>query len=62
MTLPYDIARCPGTDDPRCASCRRREPGRPEWQTYIAPRITNAGCRHRIPADDGGGQSDEQGE
>lgn len=50
MTLPYDIARCPGTTAPLCQSCRRTEPGRAEWQAYVAPRVTQAGCRHRIAA------------
>ena len=39
MTLPYDYARCPGTTHPNCQHCRRREPGRSEWQTTIAPPI-----------------------
>jgi hypothetical protein len=38
-TLPYDYARCPGTPRPECQVCRRREPGREQWQTYIAPPI-----------------------
>lgn len=50
MTLPYDASRCVGTTAPLCQSYRRTEPGHPEWQTYIAPRVTQAGCRHRIPA------------
>lgn len=39
MTLPYDYARCAGTTHPTCQSCRRREPGREQWQSYIAPPI-----------------------
>lgn len=39
MTLPYDYARCSGTTHPTCHWCRRREPGREQWQTHIAPPI-----------------------
>lgn len=39
MTLPYDYARCAGTTHPTCQWCRRREPGREQWQSYIAPPI-----------------------
>lgn len=39
MTLPYDYARCAGTTHPTCQWCRRREPGRERWQSYIAPPI-----------------------
>jgi hypothetical protein len=39
VTLPYDIARCRGLDLPLCQDCRRREPGREHWQTYISPAI-----------------------
>ena len=35
MTLPYDYARCTGTDRPECQDCRRREPGRDVWQVVI---------------------------
>ncbi len=38
MTLPYDIARCPGTTHPTCQYCRRREPGS-NLQWLIAPPI-----------------------
>lgn len=48
MTLPHDIARCPGTTAPLCQSCRRREPGRVEWQAYVEPRWSTAGCPHYI--------------
>lgn len=37
--LPYDYARCAGTTHSVCQTCRRREPGRSEWQSYIAPQI-----------------------
>ena len=37
MTLSYDVARCAGTTHEVCQTCRRREPGRAEWQTHIAP-------------------------
>ena len=39
MTLPFDYARCTGTTHPTCQHCRRREPGREEWQSYIRPPI-----------------------
>jgi hypothetical protein len=39
MTLPYDYARCSGTTHPTCQRCRRREPGREQWQSHIAPPI-----------------------
>ncbi len=38
-SLPYDIARCSGTPNLICMQCRRREPGSPERQVYIAPAI-----------------------
>ena len=39
MTLPYDYARCAGTTHQTCQWCRRREPGREQWQSYIVPPI-----------------------
>ena len=36
QTLPYDYARCAGTTHPTCRVCRRREPGREQWQPYMA--------------------------
>jgi len=50
MTLPYDFARCAGTTHPNCQFCRRREPGRDEWQSYVAaPMDTLTGvCELRI--------------
>ena len=39
MKLPYDIARCTGTTHPTCWYCRRKELGRAEWQTTIAPPV-----------------------
>lgn len=39
ITLSYDHARCAGTAHPTCKWCRRREPGREQWQSYIAPPI-----------------------
>ena len=38
MTLPFDIARCPGTPADLCQQCRRTEPGS-ERQSYIAPQF-----------------------
>jgi hypothetical protein len=36
--LPYDIARCAGTlACALCLDCRRKEPGRDDWQTNISP-------------------------
>jgi len=48
MGLPYDIARCKGTQHPLCQACRRREPGHPERQPYMAPPIEHGYCVHRI--------------
>lgn len=39
MSLPYDYSRCAGTTHPTCQHCRRREPGRAEWQAFIQPPI-----------------------
>lgn len=39
MTLPYDYARCAGTTHPLCQVCRRREPGRDQWQSWMQPPI-----------------------
>lgn len=49
MTLPYDVARCRGTDHAACSDCRRREPGRAEWQTCIEPPIQDGRCDAYIP-------------
>ena len=49
MTLPYDIARCHGNAEPLCSDCRRREPGREQWQTCIAPPIKDGKCDYYIP-------------
>lgn len=53
MTLAYDYARCAGTTHPLCQSCRRREPGRAEWQSYINATIDpqTGECAHHIPPD-----------
>jgi hypothetical protein len=53
MTLPYDVARCVGVKDrPECQNCRRKEPGRPEWQTFISPPmkflVNLESCEHQI--------------
>ena len=48
MNLPFDIARCGGTTAPLCQQCRRREPGRDYWQTYIEPKWNTAGCENYI--------------
>ena len=39
MTLPYGYARCAGTAHETCQWCRRREPGREQWQSYVVPAI-----------------------
>jgi predicted Fe-S protein YdhL (DUF1289 family) len=51
MTLPYDIARCPGTTHQACFGCRRREPGNIQWQSYILPAIDvmTGECQNIIP-------------
>jgi hypothetical protein len=48
--LPYDIARCQGTTHPTCHFCRRKEPGREHWQTWISPPIdtVTGECRAQI--------------
>ena len=43
-TLPFDIAGCFGAHEEKCQTCRRREPGREDWQTYIAPPIADGKC------------------
>lgn len=48
MTLSHDIARCPGTAANLCATCRRREPGRPEWQVTILPAVNPTYCPNYI--------------
>ncbi len=49
--LPFDYARCPGTTDEKCETCRRKEPGHPTWQTFIAPSIANGTCWNYIKPD-----------
>lgn len=48
MSLPFDIARCVGTTAPLCQFCRRREPGDPVRQWYVAPAWTLDGCPNFI--------------
>lgn len=58
MTLPYNIARCEGVSfkedgqiDWRkgCEDCRRREPGRKQYQSYmVPPEIIAFWCEYRI--------------
>ena len=50
--LSFDYARCGGVDDEAlCNMCRRREPGHPTWQSYIAPAIAaNGKCPNVILA------------
>ena len=60
MTLPYDIARCNGVGFEAegvdgwywregCADCRRREPGHPEFQSYMdPPKVIAFECAYRI--------------
>jgi hypothetical protein len=48
--LPYDYARCSGTTHATCQNCRRRELGRPEWQSYMAaPIALDGACSGQIP-------------
>lgn len=58
MSLPYDIARCPGyAADGEwrdgCEDCQRRtQPGHPYWQSTIQPpAIVVFECDSRIPPD-----------
>lgn len=46
--LPFDYARCNGTTADLCKTCRRREPGHPKWQPFIAPSATSDGCKNHI--------------
>lgn len=48
MTLPFDIARCPGTEAEVCRDCRRREPGDViQWK--IMPPVEFEGeCKDKI--------------
>lgn len=63
MTLKYDFPRCVGQTNwstkepgeperlhPTCNECRRREPGHPERQVYIAPafEVPTGFCPNRI--------------
>jgi hypothetical protein len=48
MTLSYDTDRCHGYDNPVCEGCRRLEPGRPEYQSYIYIAEPVGECRYRI--------------
>jgi hypothetical protein len=53
VTLPYDIARCPGVPgSSMCDTCRRKEPGDPVRQVYMAPPeafVSGCGpCERRI--------------
>jgi hypothetical protein len=51
MTLPYDIARCSGLSDVAlCDTCRRREPGHPTQQWYMAAAYEDGECPGFIPA------------
>jgi hypothetical protein len=61
MNLPYDFSRCVGATDwatkeigkpetlqPECVACRRREPGHPTRQVYIAVALDASKCINRI--------------
>lgn len=63
MTLPFDYSRCVGQTYVKygsneqktpalcdaCRECRRREPGHPTRQVYVAPAIDSVGvCDNRI--------------
>ena len=47
-TLPYDYARCVGTDRPECQDCRRRDPGRDVWQAVMMPPEFEEKCPLKI--------------
>lgn len=52
MTLPYDIARCPGTVSSVCKDCRRKEAGHPTRQNTITPdpnALRKNTCYNKIP-------------
>ena len=53
--LPYDYDRCTGTDRPECQDCRRREPGRVEYQWVMTPPEFEEKCPLKIE-----GVSDEK--
>lgn len=44
MILPYDVARCCGTQAVICTDCRRREPGRAGYQTRMLPPASALPC------------------
>ena len=55
MSLSFDTQRCPGVSEEGewregCSDClRRTEPGRPVWQSYMAPpEIIVFECEARI--------------
>lgn len=48
MTLAYDYARCNGTEEDLCRTCRRREPGHAFYQAYMAPPIKRGNCEMYI--------------
>ena len=49
MNLPYDYARCTGTTQEICQTCRRTEPGHPTRQSFFsfAPAADGT-CEHYI--------------
>ncbi len=52
LTLPYDIARCPGTVSSVCKDCRRKEAGHPTRQNTITPdpnALLKNTCYNKIP-------------
>ena len=48
MTLPYDYARCSGTDKPECRDCLRRDPGRDIWWWVMTPPEFEEKCALKI--------------
>ena len=49
MSLHYNYDRCYGTTQATCQSCQRRDPGREQWQSYVAPAIRlNGECSNYI--------------
>lgn len=54
MGLPFDYARCMGTLDPLCETCRRKEQGHDEYQWFIAPEMNKGKCEYRIVRNDEG--------
>lgn len=64
MPTPYDIARCHGVRhqgvlSDQCKTCKRTDPPRHVWQTYIEGMLDYGFCENRIPREDFTSMGDE---